>query len=247
MKKYFQAPWTVQDILKSSGISLLLLVASFVTLQYLDFTSLKAAEHTKLFIGFVIQWIIILGPAAFLILNKYKPKFSDLGFTKIGIFQTIKHVLSAYLLYLGINFIVSTIVIYSGLKIPGYQIQESLAPVFDSSTETIILGVLIVVIAAPIIEEVFFRGLILRPMVNKLGSKWGSVATALMFSLLHIPWQSFIPIFILGMIINYTVVRSHSLWPAIVFHIINNVLVFTLQILISKNIISIEPLFISFT
>ncbi len=232
MKKYFQAPWTIKDMIKSTGVSIFLLILSVIALQCFEFEGLKGSP-LQLFLGFIVQWIIILGPAAFIIFKKYKLSWKNLGFTKISALETAKHVLSAYILYLGITFILSSIVVYSGIEIPGYQIQESLAPIFDSSVITIGLGVLIVVIAAPIIEEVFFRGLILRPLINKFGLRWGSVLTALIFSVLHFPWQSFIPIFILGMIINSIVIRSKSLWPAIAFHMINNGIAFTLQILIN--------------
>jgi len=55
-------------------------------------------------------------------------------------------------------------------------------------------------------------------------------------------WQSIIPIFILGLIINRIVINNKSIMPAICFHIFNNAIAFTIQILIIKDFIKFDEM-----
>ena len=100
-------------------------------------------------------------------------------------------------------------------------------------------GILAVVVAAPINEEVFFRGIILNKMRNT-GAKAGAVLTAaLLFSLMHlIPYQVIYTI-PAGLILAYVAYRYKSIWPTMIIHAIangSNFPVAYLSELISENI-----------
>ncbi len=216
------------------ALSVALTVIIFVLVMVFGMDFLKGrlegfGDHWLILFGFVFQWIAILVPLLAVTWLKYGFKWSYFGFQKVSIKTVLLTVLGGYVLYLGINMILSIIIIFSGLKIPGYQIQESLADSFSSTGTAVIIGVLMVTMIAPIIEEVFFRGFIMRTISNKTGLLWGNILSALIFSSLHYPWQSFIPIFILGIIINSMVLRSNSIWPAIAFHMMNNAIAFIFQ------------------
>ena len=216
------------------ALSVALTVIIFVLVMVFGMDFLKGrlenfGDHWLILFGFIFQWIAILLPLLSITYLRYGFKWSYFGFKKISVKTIALTVLSGYVLYLGINLILSIIIIFSGLKIPGYQIQESLASSFSSTGMAVFIGVLMVTMIAPIIEEVFFRGFIMRTISNKTGLLWGNILSAFIFSSLHYPWQSFIPIFILGIIINSMVVRSGSLWPAIAFHMMNNAIAFIFQ------------------
>ncbi len=91
-------------------------------------------------------------------------------------------------------------------------------------------------------EEVFFRGFLLRAFSNKWGMIYGSIISAALFAILHMQPEVIIPIFILGLIINSIVIKSRSIIPAICFHAFNNAIAFTIEILILKDIIAIEEI-----
>ena len=191
---------------------------------------------------FIAQWALILAPLLVITGMKHSNDLKNYGFKRIGVFKTMRLVLGGYLKYIGIIFILSILVLYSNLKIPGFQAQESIIPVFGEDTISIIVAGVIAVVVAPLVEEIFFRGFVLRSLSNKWGIVVGNITTAAIFAVFHMQWQNIIPIFILGLIINSTVIRSKSIVPAIAFHAFNNAVAFVVSILMIKDVIPIEKL-----
>lgn len=245
MKKYFQAPFSLKDVIIVLIILSFLLTAAFIGIK---FTGIKETLNKSSYkdyyflIMFLIQWIIMLAPLFIITLKKYKFTLEGFGFLKIKILQILKLVLSGYLLYLGIAFIVNLIIIYTGIKIPGFQIQERFLPIFGENTLGLIIAGILIVLVAPVLEEIFFRGFLLRTLVNKWGIVLGSIISSALFAVLHLQFGSIIPVFILGLIINWMVIRSKSILPSIFFHIFNNAIAFTIELLILKEIIKIEEI-----
>lgn len=245
MKKYFQAPFSLKDVIIVLMTLSFLLTGAFIGIK---FTGIKEALNKSSYksyyfsIMFLIQWIIMLTPLFILTFRKYKFTLEGFGFSKVKILQILKLVLSGYLLYLGISFIVNLIIIYTGIKIPGFQIQEKLLPILGENTLSLIIAGILIVLVAPILEEIFFRGFLLRTLVNKWGIVLGSIISSALFAVLHLQFGSIIPIFILGLIINWMVIRSKSILPSIFFHVFNNAIAFTIELLILKEIIKIEEI-----
>jgi membrane protease YdiL (CAAX protease family) len=82
--------------------------------------------------------------------------------------------------------------------------------------------VITVAIAAPLGEEIFFRGFAL-PALHK---SWGPVAAVLisgaLFSLLHLDPVGFVGLMEIGMMLALVRLWSRSLWPAVLAHAVNN-------------------------
>jgi sodium transport system permease protein len=78
-----------------------------------------------------------------------------------------------------------------------------------------------------ICEEIAFRGLILSGLVRRLGAGKGILVSALLFAFGHLNALQFVPTFILGLALGYITVRSGSLFPAILFHLVHNGLIIT--------------------
>lgn len=87
----------------------------------------------------------------------------------------------------------------------------------DSSLGVVLL-VLIVVIGAPIIEELFFRGLLLRSFENRFGRRWGLVISSAIFGSLHLQPLQFPALFAVGLILGYLAQRTDRLGPSIFAH-----------------------------
>lgn len=75
---------------------------------------------------------------------------------------------------------------------------------------------------APVLEEVFFRGLIQRRMELRWGSGPGIAGTAVLFALVHLqPWV--LPLhLILGLIFGWVVYVTGSIWSGVLLHAANN-------------------------
>jgi membrane protease YdiL (CAAX protease family) len=83
-------------------------------------------------------------------------------------------------------------------------------------------GYLTVGIAAPILEELIFRGLILKGLLQRYHAKKAIIWSAVIFGVIHLnPWQ-FVPAFIIGLFIGWIYWKTQSIWPGIVIHFVNN-------------------------
>lgn len=86
-------------------------------------------------------------------------------------------------------------------------------------------AILKVVIMAPIIEEMIFRGVIMHGLMRNYSKFTAVFVSALMFALFHLnPWQ-FPATFILGLLLGILMVRTNNIYLCILGHAINNGLV----------------------
>lgn len=84
-------------------------------------------------------------------------------------------------------------------------------------------GLLAVGIAAPIGEEMLFRGFALNTLARRFGGGWGVVLSALLFAAPH----TYSPIglsiiFLMGLALGHIYRVSGSLWTVILIHAVNN-------------------------
>jgi membrane protease YdiL (CAAX protease family) len=89
----------------------------------------------------------------------------------------------------------------------------------DSLSRKILFGVIVVVLG-PIIEEVFFRGALWKPLERGYASmrSLAILFTALLFATVHLSWHFFIPYWILGLCMGFLRQASGSLIPSLLFH-----------------------------
>jgi membrane protease YdiL (CAAX protease family) len=87
-------------------------------------------------------------------------------------------------------------------------------------------GILRVVILAPIVEELIFRGVIFSGFQRIYPAFWAIFFSALLFGLFHLnPWQLG-PTFLLGLLLGFVRLRTGSLLAAIFTHALHNGMVF---------------------
>lgn len=86
-------------------------------------------------------------------------------------------------------------------------------------------AILKVVVIAPIIEELIFRGAIMHGLMRNYSRFTAIFVSALMFALFHLnPWQ--LPAtFVLGLLLGIIMVRTRNIFLCILGHAINNGLV----------------------
>ncbi len=86
-------------------------------------------------------------------------------------------------------------------------------------------AILKVVIIAPVIEELIFRGIIMHGLMRNYSGFTAVSVSALMFALFHLnPWQ-FPATFILGLLLGILMLRTRNIYLCILGHVINNGLV----------------------
>nr|WP_321406021.1 type II CAAX endopeptidase family protein [uncultured Carboxylicivirga sp.] len=88
--------------------------------------------------------------------------------------------------------------------------------------QTLVTVFLIAVLPA-IGEEWLFRGLIQRELMNLVkNAHIAVIITAIIFSAIHIQFLTFLPRFVLGLILGYMMIYSRNIWMPITAHFTNN-------------------------
>ncbi|HEX2092543.1 MAG TPA: type II CAAX endopeptidase family protein [Longimicrobiaceae bacterium] len=81
---------------------------------------------------------------------------------------------------------------------------------------------LLAVVAAPVMEEFVFRGLVQRHLERRWGPAWAIFSTASLFALLHLlPWVFPLHL-LLGLSFGYAVYATRSIWAGVILHAANN-------------------------
>ena len=100
---------------------------------------------------------------------------------------------------------------------PIYRMLPQLHP----GVEITVLA-LVVAVAVPIGEEIFFRGLVLGALRRSLNRHLAVAVSALFFAAAHLQVVELLPILILGLVLGYLYEFSGSIVPGMVAHGLNN-------------------------
>lgn len=87
------------------------------------------------------------------------------------------------------------------------------------------------IVAAPILEEILFRGMIQDTLVRHYGAMRGIIVAAAIFGIIHIIPQQAINAFFIGLILGYIYLKTKSLLPVIIIHAINNAISYTFMVI----------------
>ncbi len=98
------------------------------------------------------------------------------------------------------------------------MLNQSLSEVFNHP----VAGFLMVAVAAPILEETLFRGIILKALLKKYRPFKAILISAVAFGIFHLnPWQ-FLYATTLGLFLGYVYWKTRSLFYPIVIHMLLN-------------------------
>ncbi len=78
------------------------------------------------------------------------------------------------------------------------------------------------VLAAPLFEEILFRGLLTRWLLEKLPSLLAIALSGLIFGLIHLNLQALGPLVVMGMALAWIYSRTGNLWACMIFHALFN-------------------------
>ncbi|HRS45038.1 MAG TPA: CPBP family intramembrane metalloprotease [Tenuifilum sp.] len=91
-----------------------------------------------------------------------------------------------------------------------------------------LVNILMIAILPAVGEELIFRGILQRKLVEFTRSRWiGILLAAALFSAIHMQFQGFIPRFALGVAFGYLLEATGSIWVPIAAHFFNNAIAAT--------------------
>lgn len=168
-------------------------------------------------------WIPLVSVCVIAVRRHGSGSLRDLGFTVRGID-----------LALGLGFAVASLIgvgnVARALKSIGIEPhRESLMDPLRRGTLTTVVIVFIAVIGAPVVEELFFRGLLMGGLVSRWGAAVGIIVQAVLFGLVHLgPADArgnlgvFLLIAPLGAVLGVLRYGFKRLGPGIVTHALYN-------------------------
>jgi membrane protease YdiL (CAAX protease family) len=213
-----------------------LVVAMFPTLA--GWEAARAEEwlyHSPVanFITILLFDALALLIVALFIVRRYKESFWRAVALKRARWRDPAFAIIGFLAYLGLATIALIVV---PLIFPIDTDQEQ-ATGFEpgSGTTALVLAFAGLVILAPIVEEIVFRGFLYGTLRNnKISAVWAAVVTSLLFAALHLfgsasgglLWVGFVDTFILSLVLCYVREQTGSLWASIGIHFFKNAFVF---------------------
>lgn len=107
----------------------------------------------------------------------------------------------------------------------GYLPEDSRE--FSDSLWTLVL----VVFAAPIFEEILFRGRLYGLLRTKASPMVSVLLSSLMFGLMHLQPAVMLEGVLMGLLFSYAYLRSRSIFAPVILHMCNNALAYALKVL----------------
>ncbi|RCX12332.1 hypothetical protein DFR58_12221 [Anaerobacterium chartisolvens] len=222
--------------LKMSAFILLYLGVYFILQSYLGgmaglFYSIKAIIQNPLNINpnEILEpvlkntvFILILASAAsfFIYWGAFKLRkenfFAFCGFSGISKKNIFYSLLLGLSLVLPVNFFVSLL----SIDKLSPDVQNMFKIIFeDNSAFMLLLGI---GIAGPVIEEIIFRGLILKELSKNMSAVPAVIIQALLFGIYHLNLTQAIYASVLGIILGVVCLWTRSIWSAILIHVFYN-------------------------
>jgi uncharacterized protein len=100
--------------------------------------------------------------------------------------------------------------------------EQLLVDRFEITLGELVWLLLVGVVAAPVVEEFIFRGLIFRYLRSKRGRSVAVIGSAAVFGLLHFIASLLVVLFVIGLVLALVADRYDSIYPSITLHALHN-------------------------
>jgi membrane protease YdiL (CAAX protease family) len=228
-RRRVRAPWGFVDLVLVVLVGVMLIPAFFIPVGILTLFAGALAETglsvSVLFSAFSIALYVAFFVALWLIVVVWRAvPWRTVGLRRVGLGLLLAMIPA------GVGVLVLNVIIllpltfFLGLGDPDTNSSQNDVLVSDGGMSLIELLWLAIplVVLAPIVEELLFRGLLYRYLRGRVGVVAAVVISALVFAVLHVVIP---PLFVMGIVLAVLAERTGSLWPGIVLHATNNGLV----------------------
>jgi membrane protease YdiL (CAAX protease family) len=203
----------------AAGGALVLLhlaAGEFLRLGFLEPPRFRGARYLYVSLVFVVCFLVVVRALAAV---KRVPWTGLLRFDPCPPYYALVAVTAAVFLHLGIGLCRE---VAANLAGPTSRFYASL---MERGADTSWSVFLLSWAVAPITEELFFRGIILRGLLAKPGSNavWPVLLSALLFSIYHLNPCLMIPAFVLGLACGALFVSSRSVTACVILHLAYNI------------------------
>lgn len=225
-----RAPWGWREILIVIFVTLVALVAVFTVLAFViealglgDDAQDDPLGQTLLLLGQMLLDLAAVGAAAGFSLAKFKLPPAAWGLVRP---PQIKFGVSFLVLVLCFVTLGLYAAVTKGLGLDAIDPESNVPRELFKHRSVVPLTVFLVLVIAPVAEEMFFRGFLFHGLWARYGFWVGAFSSGLLFSLIHVSGRDLlgliVPFTIIGMLFAWLVRRTGSLWNAILVHFLFN-------------------------
>lgn len=205
-------PWGRLDLVAVSVVALvgqvILVPIGYVGTAHL-FAPAYRSNSLAFFFSVLASYALLMGAVWLVGMRRHGASRADLGFRPLDI-RGLAGLLAA------LAFTVAAANVVAGLVADLPRTQDLLR--FGDTGADVALLAFLVVLAAPLAEETFFRGFLLQGLARRFSFWPAAVLTSAAFALAHVWWQLYLPIFVLGLAFAWLFWRTGSLWAPIAAH-----------------------------
>lgn len=230
-----KVPWGVRDVFKILLLTFLIPMLAYAVLILLSRFGVlpegvrQSIKNDDPIVSSALSAVMIITEIGLVtwLLRKYKLQLSDIGIKKFPLLKSIGYVLGGIVFFLILVSVAFALVV---VLLPNLDVNQSQDVGFEFGKLGWGLWVsfAFTVVVVPIIEELYFRGIILPAVTKRFGWIMGIAGSSMIFALLHGQYNVMIYTFILGCILSVMYIRLKSIVPGIVLHILNNAVAFIL-------------------
>ena len=223
-------PWGIPAILAGLALPLVLWGASLaITIAEGTAADLSNSEViTSLILTILILDGIFLAVPALFSLGRYRLGWEGLGFRGFDSGKFWMAVVAAAGAWGAVIVYGLVLVLIFG---EGAAPEQDVEELFSSKAVLPVVGVA-VVLAAPLAEEVFFRGFVFTGLIRLLGVGGAIVASGLLFAMFHVTGPDsaglIIPFTPIGMLFAWLYYKTGTIWTSIAAHLVFNLVSFIL-------------------
>ena len=223
--------WTLKDVFH---VVVLLVLSSYLIelceIVFFHLTQLRPSESVRM----LTTTLLTDGVAFYLIFDLVKfQKGQDLSRLGLSVNAFSRNFLFGLKGYLSLLPFLLLSLFFSFWIADRFHLSPPEQPLYDlfqkeTSRQIVFVGMILVVLLGPVVEEIFFRGFLYNALKAQWGRRWAIVSSGLLFSALHANLIGFLPITLLGMTLAYGYELTGSLIASITIHVLHNTLVMVL-------------------
>ena len=184
-------------------------------------------------LSFAITTFISLSGAGIVwfALNR-KNVWRRLGFVKTR-WDDIGLAFPGYLVYFVLAFVAN---LSLSIAFPEVADQEQQTGFMDAAGYELVLAFITLVLMAPLYEEMLFRGFVFRGLAKALSFWPAAITVSALFGLAHGQINVAVDTFLIGMVASWLVWHTKSIWPAILLHVIKNLVAYIFIFVIEVDV-----------
>ena len=210
-----EQPWGVRHVIFGWLLGQVSVILVFVAIKAVD-RSIDL-DDPSLDVTAILQsalWVGTLGIPVWLhFIKGVSWKDFGWGFQKNDIF-------SGLLIGLGSQIAAGLLYLPLMLIFDDFDVSEPARELVDKATGFgVFLLFLVVVVGAPLVEELFFRGLTLKAFEKKMSSRLALVLSSLFFAIAHLQVLQFPALLLFGLVAGYLVKKYDRLGRAVWAHV----------------------------